>query len=277
MRRFFNYWSWSLANLFSSTAVAVTLFGAVNAGAGIVMPANSNVQPTSNIPAGIELPVDGIEYFAIYPDLNTENADRPALPPLLPDEPQASKASVSTGDAVPSTTTPNNNATVETNDAVPTPAAPSNDATTDTKDNTSGEIDNAAPDASSSTTDNFSDYYRFKFGHFGGYYGENADASSPADMSANDTAANNSSGNSNNENQSGDSKATNDESTNNGAGNSAVPAADKNSSDASKIESDPNSDTTDKSSDDSNYSRPENFSQDWMKYKYGHSDDYYGG
>ena len=67
MRRFFNFWSWSLASLFSSTALAVTLFGAVNAGAAIVMSANSDVQPMSSLRAGTELLVDRNQDFIIYP------------------------------------------------------------------------------------------------------------------------------------------------------------------------------------------------------------------
>ena len=42
MRRYFSFRSWSLASLFSSTAIAVTLFGVANAGAAIVMSVNSD-------------------------------------------------------------------------------------------------------------------------------------------------------------------------------------------------------------------------------------------
>ena len=79
MRHFFSPWSWSLASLFSSTAFALTLFGAVNADAAIIVPANPNVQPASSLPVGTEQLVEMNQDFVVYPDLDTENAGSPHL------------------------------------------------------------------------------------------------------------------------------------------------------------------------------------------------------
>ena len=100
MRRFFSFWSSSLARLFSSTAIAVTLFGAVNVHAAIIVPANPNVQPVSSLPVGTELLVEMNQDFVVYPDLDTENTGCPTLPPLSPDESQTSDANTSTSDTV---------------------------------------------------------------------------------------------------------------------------------------------------------------------------------
>ncbi|MGO9112142.1 MAG: hypothetical protein ACLP9L_23190 [Thermoguttaceae bacterium] len=259
MNRFFSSWFRSLASLFSGVVLAVTCFGAVNAGAMIVISANSDVRPTSNTFAVNELLVDWNQDSIIYLDQSTENAARPALPSLSPDEPRTSDAMVSSDEAVRNDTTPNSEAK----------AAVSENASSDTTEST-------ASDANNSTNDNYSDYYKFKFGRFGGYYGENADASSPAGKSDSDTATNDTASKDNNENQSGESNADSGKPTDNGTVNSPVPAADPNSSHASKIESESKSGATDKTSDDTNYSQPENFNQDYIKYKYRHSGDYSG-
>ena len=83
------------------------------------------------------------------------------------------------------------NEATATNEAVPSTATPDNEVTAEAKKDTSDTTGNTASDAGNSNTDNFSDYYRFKFGHFGGHYGENADTTSPADMPAGDATTNN--------------------------------------------------------------------------------------
>ena len=88
MRRVFN--TWSLASFFSSTAIAVTMITAVNAGAAIVSTANSDVQPLSATRTGTELLVDWNQDFIVYSNLDTENAERPALSALSPEETQTS-------------------------------------------------------------------------------------------------------------------------------------------------------------------------------------------
>ena len=73
MTRFFSSWYRTVASLFSGTAIAVTCLIAVNAGAMIVMSANSEIRPASATPAVTALVVDWDRDLFIYSDPSTEN------------------------------------------------------------------------------------------------------------------------------------------------------------------------------------------------------------
>ncbi len=256
MRRVFNSWCWSLAGLFRGTALALILFGAVRAGAAVVSTTNAAIGPASAVRMGTGLLVDWNQDFIIHENLKAENVDRPALPALSPDEPQAVQAAATSDEADADDATADNEATAAENedggsDATDKATATANDKAPE------AATDKATADAGNSIPDASSDYEKYKLGHLGGYYGENADAASPAEKPASETG-------------------THDEATGQGTTDGAAPAADTSSSDAGKTESDSNSDTTDKSSDDMNYSRPETFTPDYMKYKYGRFGKSYG-
>jgi len=178
----------------------VTLLRSANAGAAIVPPANPNLQPTYNLPAGLERLVEKNPDFLIYPDPDSENENPPALPSESPVEPQISDTTASAAEVAPNVTTPadetmadTDEAPFETGEEIPTPVAPtaeataetgdanpsvtaSNDVPNETNSGASDTNDNTSLDANDSTPENFSDYYKFKFGHAGNYYGGNADA-----------------------------------------------------------------------------------------------------
>ena len=82
----------SLASLFGGTVLALTLFGAVNAGAAIDHVDDFDYPADVPRRLGTELLVDWNQDFTICPDLGTEDTERPALPSLSPDEPQTSDA-----------------------------------------------------------------------------------------------------------------------------------------------------------------------------------------
>ena len=162
MKRFFSPWSWSLASLFSGTALALPLFGAVNVGAAIVMSATSEIRPTANARAGTGLLVDWNQDVIVHSNLNAQDAVRPALPTLSPEEPKTPDATISTDKSATSDTTANEE----------------------------------------------SDYYKFKFGRFGGYYGQNADATSSAEKPLNGTTTENNDSHNGDNNPSGETKTS---------------------------------------------------------------------
>ena len=130
MDRVFSTWLRSLASLFSATVLAVTWFGVFNAEAMIVKSANSDNQPAFNAVAITDLLGDWDRDLMFYAELDVENADRPALPYLSPDEPQASEAAASGDEALGNDTSLESEAmTVDGHGAMVEETAPDNDAT----------------------------------------------------------------------------------------------------------------------------------------------------
>ncbi len=211
MTRFFSSWCRSLASLCGGTALAVTCFSAVHAGAMIVMSANSETRPASTMPAVTELLSSWDRDLMVYSDPNDQDAEHPALEALLPDEPQTLDGAAS-GDEVK-------------------PVASEKEVASSTE-TTDDDCDNAAKDI-------FSDYYKFRFGETDGHYGENAGASSPAKESGSDAALNGDSNDKNPndeceesdyEDQPGDSTANGEMPADNEGSSTATPDADAGSS-----------------------------------------------
>ena len=113
MRHFFSPRSCSLTRLFSTTVLALTLFGAANAGAMIVTAEKSDIQPTFDTAPVTEPLADWSRDSYLYLDPNAEDADVPPLPSLSPDEPQISDAAASTDEAVASDPNTDNGSTTD--------------------------------------------------------------------------------------------------------------------------------------------------------------------